>query len=177
MQKNAKRIILLLLTLGWMLTIFLFSAKPASESMQQSDGIVERLVRIFVPDFDSLSAEQQDSITHTLSMVVRKGAHMAEYAVLAILLYALLSSWNASGRAFLCIVYAWGGATLYAVTDELHQRFVPGRSGKPIDVLIDSVGALAGVAIAVGVLFLVNRRKQRKAGCKKSTHQPEQISQ
>lgn len=163
MQKNVKRIVLLIMTAGWMLTIFLFSAKPASESMQQSDDIVEQLIRVFVKDFDSLSAVQQESLTHTLSMVVRKGAHMAEYALLSILLYALLSVWNAPRRRFLRAVLGWGGATLYAVTDEIHQRFVPGRSGMPIDVLIDSIGALAGVLIAVGAAYLLARRKLRKA--------------
>ena len=47
--------------------------------------------------------------------------------------------------------YAWAAGTLYAVTDEIHQLFVPGRACAPLDMLIDSAGVAAGVIIA-GIL-------------------------
>ena len=49
-------------------------------------------------------------------------------------------------------------AALYAATDEVHQLFVPGRSGQVSDVLLDSAGAIAGLALLGGIRFLVQRR-------------------
>jgi VanZ family protein len=70
-------------------------------------------------------------------LVLRKIAHAAEYAVLGALLV------RATGRTGL----AFALGTLYAVSDELHQSFVPGRLGSPIDVAIDAVGVAAGIAL------------------------------
>jgi VanZ family protein len=66
---------------------------------------------------------------------LRKIAHAAEYAVLGFLLL------RAAGRAELAL--ALGVA--YAVSDEIHQHFVSGREGAPLDVAIDAVGVAVGV--------------------------------
>ncbi len=71
----------------------------------------------------------------TWDLVLRKLAHMTEYAVLGALLY------RAVGRPELAIVL--GG--LYAVTDEIHQTFVRGRHGAWYDVFIDTIGVSIGV--------------------------------
>ena len=68
-------------------------------------------------------------------VVLRKLAHGAEYAVLGFLLVRALR------RAQ--VAFALGVA--YAVTDEIHQYFVSGRHGSPVDVAIDAVGVLVGV--------------------------------
>ena len=68
-------------------------------------------------------------------LVLRKIAHAAEFAVLGFLLL------RAAGGPQVAL----GLGIAYAVSDEIHQHFVPGRLGSPIDVLIDSVGVLAGV--------------------------------
>ena len=70
-------------------------------------------------------------------LLLRKLAHMAEYAVLGALLF------RAIGRTG----FAVAAGTAYAVSDEVHQTFVAGRAGSPVDVAIDAVG------IAVGVLL------------------------
>ena len=71
----------------------------------------------------------------TWDLLLRKLAHVGEYAVLgALLLRALGRPWPAA---------ALGVA--YAVTDELHQRFVPGRLGSPRDVAIDAFGVALGI--------------------------------
>ena len=71
-------------------------------------------------------------------LMLRKLAHLAEYAILGALVFRAYR--NASG-AFLI-------ASAYAVTDEVHQTFVRGRHGSPVDWLIDSVGVLVGVVLA-----------------------------
>jgi VanZ family protein len=70
-------------------------------------------------------------------LVLRKIAHLAEYAILG----ALLA--RATGRVGL----AFALGTLYAATDEVHQTFVPGRHGSPLDVAIDAAGVAVGIAL------------------------------
>jgi VanZ family protein len=70
-------------------------------------------------------------------LVLRKIAHAAEYAVLGALL----------ARALRRPALAAALGVLYAVSDEVHQAFVPGRMGSPVDVAIDAVGVIAGVIL------------------------------
>ena len=70
-------------------------------------------------------------------LVLRKIAHAAEYAILGALLM------RATGRTG--VAFALG--VLYAVSDEVHQTFVAGRHGAPLDVAIDAVGVAVGVAV------------------------------
>jgi len=68
--------------------------------------------------------------------IVKKGGHMTGYALLA------LSFWRALGFRRKKWWLAWGFAVLYAVTDEFHQSFVPGRFPSIWDVLVfDNLGA------------------------------------
>lgn len=55
----------------------------------------------------------------------------------------------------------WLIAALYAASDEIHQLFVPGRSGQLSDVILDSAGALAGVAAFAVICWLINCRKAK----------------
>ncbi|NUT56155.1 MAG: VanZ family protein [Thermoleophilia bacterium] len=73
----------------------------------------------------------------TWDLVLRKIAHACEFAVLGALLLRALRD----GRA------AFAGGVLYAISDEVHQLFVPGRHGAALDVAIDSVGVLVGLAL------------------------------
>ena len=69
-------------------------------------------------------------------LVLRKIAHTAEYAILGALLL------RATGRIGVALTLG----IAYAVSDELHQTFVPGRAGKPLDVAIDTLGLVCGIA-------------------------------
>jgi VanZ family protein len=82
-----------------------------------------------------------------LDIVLSKGAHLTEYAVLGFLLV-----W-ASRRESVAFVVG----ILYAASDEVHQHFVPGRHGSALDVVIDTVG------IAIGV-YLARRAGLRRVG-------------
>jgi VanZ family protein len=73
----------------------------------------------------------------TWDLVLRKLAHAAEFAVLGGLLLRALRDERA----------ALAAGIAYAASDELHQHFVPGRVGSPLDVLIDSVGVAVGVLL------------------------------
>jgi VanZ family protein len=71
----------------------------------------------------------------TWDYVLRKCAHMTEYAILGAL---LLRALGREGPAFLA-------ALAYAASDELHQHFVAGRHGSPVDVAIDAIGITFGL--------------------------------
>ena len=70
--------------------------------------------------------------------LLRKSAHFAEYAVLGALLL----------RALDLRVAALTAGIAYAISDEIHQYFVPGRYASAWDVLLDSGGVLLGVLLA-----------------------------
>ena len=73
----------------------------------------------------------------TWDLVLRKLAHAAEYALLgALLMRAVGREWP-----------AWALGVLYAASDELHQHFVAGRHGAPLDVAIDAAGVALGVLV------------------------------
>jgi VanZ family protein len=75
----------------------------------------------------------------TWDAVLRKLAHIAEYAILGGLI--LRAARNTPTAVLL--------ASAYAATDEVHQAFVTGRHGSPFDWLIDTAAAVLGVALAV----------------------------
>ena len=73
----------------------------------------------------------------TWDTVLRKGAHITEYAILGLLLY----------RALEREALALAAGIAYAATDELHQHFVSGRHASPVDVAIDAVGVSLGMLV------------------------------
>lgn len=93
-----------------------------------------------------------------LDFVVRKLGHMAIFGVLALLLWRALAATTTLRRP-----RAWALVltVVYAITDELHQAFVPGRYASAGDVGIDAAGALIAVAIAGFVGVRWNRRRER----------------
>jgi VanZ family protein len=103
-----------------------------------------------------------------LYRALRKSGHIFEYAALALLIgRALERTWTSRGealtRALLARVW-WVGvtlATLYALTDEFHQSFVPRRGSHLADVAIDALSATA----ALGIWYIV-RIRQRSRGIK-----------
>lgn len=73
----------------------------------------------------------------TINFLVHKAVHLFEYAVLSVL------SFRAKGSVF----FAFGYPLLFAVSDEFHQSFVPGRGARVQDVLVDALGISVGNAI------------------------------
>jgi len=88
----------------------------------------------------------------TWDIILRKGAHITEYGILAFLVWRAIFH---SIKIDLSKTYAWSGAIslLYAVSDEIHQIFVPTRHGSIYDILIDGLG------IGLMVCFLIVRKK------------------
>jgi len=137
--------------LVWMGVIF--SASGDSNSAARSSRIIGPLVRWLLPDLS-------EEAVHAVVLFVRKCGHVAEYAVLALLLWRVVRRpvkpgsapwrWSEAGLALAV-------AALYAASDELHQAFVPSRQGSVRDVLLDTSGA----ALALLCLWAVGRLRKR----------------
>ena len=130
-----KKKICILFAVLWMGFIFYMSHQPAKISSAQSDNVVHIIKKV------SKNEEIENNIN---SFIVRKGAHMFLFCVLAILFFG--SAYNGDNilkSVFIALLLAF----LYACSDEYHQTFVVGRSGQFKDVLIDFSGAFIGVLI------------------------------
>ena len=95
-----------------------------------------------------------------VQICLRKTGHMAEYALLAGLLWrALNGSELGLSRPWprRLAWWTWGLAVAYAASDELHQSFVASREGTLRDVGIDGLGA----AVAIGAIWFIGRQRRR----------------
>ncbi len=80
-------------------------------------------------------------------IVLRKLAHVSEYALLVLAWWRAIDGLWRPRRPELALVAAAAVAIAYAGTDELHQTFVDGSTGTPVDVMIDAIGVvIAGAA-------------------------------
>jgi len=88
--------------------------------------------------------------------ILRKIFHVVEYLILVFLLYrAFAGSFNINAARL--FIYPAALSFLYAITDELHQSFVPGRNCSIRDVLIDAIGIFAFYIINI----FVSRKKNK----------------
>ncbi len=153
---SSRRWTFLVLTLLWMLVIFLMSSQPADDSTEMSLYVGETIGKVFVPGYTGWSPEEQIEFAEHIDHPVRKAAHATEYTVLGILLFMTCrSSFGMNLKGSFRTAFLTG--TIYAATDEFHQLFVPGRAGMISDVLIDSMGVLFG-CLVIYALYKVFRK-------------------
>jgi len=140
--------------LAWMIFIFIGSSDLLSA--EHTSRFIGPFLRWFAPDVS-------DGTIASIQLILRKCAHLTEYAILAALFYRALRLHRARvlGAAFVF-------AGLYAALDEFHQSFVASRTGAAYDVMIDCAGAMSGLVI----YRLINRRNAAReaseAGLSKS---------
>jgi VanZ family protein len=138
--------------LGWLGVIFIGSTNVMS---------AEQTSRFMVPFLLWLKPGMAPHTIWVILVVMRKCAHVGEYAVLAILLWRALR-WGTTlsmGVPTLCAV-ALLGCALFAASDEFHQTFVKSRTPSVRDVFLDIGGALLGLLI--GASFVSRRHKNRR---------------
>lgn len=170
MKKNAVRVRSTtagVLALIWMCVIFAFSAQTKEESGAVSEGFSYHMVNATGLLLHlNIDEEKIREIANAIEGFVRKGAHMTEYAILAILIYTWLGRWQMSRLRMFCAAVIL--ASLYACSDEVHQLFVAGRAGRASDVLIDSAGAVVGLALflfikkCVDIIIKRNNSEKKK---------------
>jgi len=143
-KKKRMMILLWVCVLLWGTIIWGFSAQSGAVSQALSEGVSESMV-------GGLS----DAGVARFHKLIRKVAHIAEYAILAGLLYAALVSGGAKHPVWM----AASIALLAAASDELHQLFVADRSGRFTDVLIDMGGTAIGLSAAWLIRHCLKKRK------------------
>ena len=126
----------------WMGFIFYMSAQTGDASGKQSGQVMEIVVSVLE---DVLGAETVQRLDRgMLELIIRKCAHMTEYAILFLLMERAMRLSDFRRPAL--SAFFW--SVLYASGDELHQAFTPDRGPSPVDVMIDSAG------MGLGFLFL-----------------------
>lgn len=136
-----------------MLLIFSFSTDNSEESSSKSDGLIVKISEIFTGR--KLKGNERNKYIDKYVVLVRKSAHFTIYLILGLLILSFIREFRVVDyRAVLLSVFL---TFLYACSDEVHQLFVPGRSGEFLDILLDSVGALSGCLLYT--LYYKIRRK------------------
>lgn len=130
--------------------IFSLSSQNAGESSETSGNLIASFAEIFYPGFDELTEEEQAQVIGSFQFIARKTAHFSIYGVLGFLSFLTFISYRRL-RLILRLSLSAAVCLIYAVSDEIHQFFVPGRSCELRDVCIDFCGAL--LAITVSALF------------------------
>lgn len=156
---NKRSYIFLVFALFWMGMIFFFSSRDGKESTDDSNKVGYAIGRIFIHGFEDKTEAEKEEFAKSIELVVRKAAHMTEYAILGILFLGAIYMHERRKT----ILYSWMATVVYAATDEIHQLFVPGRDGKITDVIIDSIGAILGIIFVYMVINWRRRIKTEKA--------------
>ncbi len=134
-----------------MIIIFSFSSQDSNESGELSGSITKKVVNIIMNLVDDkIPKEDVIKYSDTLETIIRKCAHGTEYFILSITYCLVFFNLKNTRQRFLHISFL--SSFLYAMTDELHQYFIPGRACLLTDVLIDSFGALIGV-VFIGIII------------------------
>ena len=163
MKQNIIRIILIAILLADMIFIFSNSAQNATSSASVSQSITEKVAPIILPNYREMNEEEQKQAVLSLDAILREIAHMLQFVPLGFALYLLLHTFSEQIQSIklkLLITISYG--IFYAITDEIHQIFSPGRAFEFFDIFMDTCGVVAGCAAAV-ILTLVLKRipKQR----------------
>jgi VanZ family protein len=133
--------------LVWLAVIFLGSTDLMS---------AEHTSRLIVPFVRWLKPDISPQTLAWIHLMIRKGAHLSEYAVLALLLLRAAGYIpNLKRSTQILYLSAWIACVFVATTDEFHQRFVRSRGASVRDIMIDSAGAILGLLI--GAIFRMGR--------------------
>ena len=154
-----RRVIFGLLTLFWMGVIFCFSSQPAPQSANLSRKVTQQIVHN-VSDNQNVIDDDSDGSFKKWHTFVRKVAHFSLYLVLGILVMnfclsdKFLNKWT--------VLASLGFSFLYALSDEVHQHFIPGRCFLWTDVLLDCMSAFLGMILVWCSINLFKKIKNGK---------------
>lgn len=143
-QRIAGMAVFYTLTAACMIVIFLLSNQPSEESSALSDGVLDKILTYLHLELTS--------------HFVRKSAHALEFAGLYFLIYMSFGFTFRKPAPF----SAFFACILYAATDEIHQYFVDGRACQLRDVFVDSLGALAALAVCTLIYALFCKIQKSK---------------
>ena len=159
MNKKYIKIGILVVVIIWMGIIFYFSSQPNAESTETSAGVLETIINI-LPNTKDLSVGEQIQLIEKWQPMIRKMAHFSIYTLGGIVTYSFIHmyQWDTKKE----VAYSSMLGLLYAISDEIHQAFIPGRSCQITDVGIDFLGILLGICIALLWVKVKNKQKTQE---------------
>lgn len=146
----------------WMIFIFVLSNMNSAASGSKSQNIVKKTVDVTTTVGSNVgvvkkpSEEKIEKISTDLNPIFRKFSHAFVYLILAILVANALNVSKVK-KVFIFTILI---CILYAASDEIHQLYIPGRSGEVRDVMIDTFGALIGYSFYKLMFILFNKKRK-----------------
>lgn len=152
--KHVIRYILIICIIVLCCKIFALSSQDGGVSAGTSRQFTEILLK-------TLGLECNDRTIEIINPVIRKVAHFSVYMLLGFLTMCTCETfkWQKVYKFDFSTMFAF----VFACSDELHQRLVPGRSGEFADVCLDTVGAMLGVLIVLAIALICVQIKKKKA--------------
>lgn len=161
-MKDKIKILAWLPAILMMIIIFRFSTANGEQSSGLSLKLTEQVISVIIDTVKlGLSPEEETQLIESIHTPIRKMGHMTEFGMLAVTIaFALFFCHHR--RGWKLVIWCEGIGILYACTDEIHQLFVPERSGQLTDVLIDSIGLTLGLIFFLLMLNGLNRFKGKR---------------
>ena len=156
---NISRAILIILLLTTFVRIFCLSNQNGTKSSGVSRKVTE-IVTSNMKKVQNMPKNEKELFLEHTEKIIRKLAHFSIYTVVGLLMMSLMSTYKLkqSKRIWTSLIVG----VLYASSDEIHQYFVPGRSARVFDVMIDSAGVSLGICVVMLVLWIAKKVMERK---------------
>ena len=166
------KIISTIFVLVWMITVFIFSSQDGTQTLNTSGAFIQ-VIDSTLNNVESNNTNKTDTVntqdnnnkkynySKELQTFVRKNAHYFLYTVggiiLSVFFYAFLKN-NKKIYAFAILT-----GTIYAMSDEFHQKFIAGRTSRITDVGIDTLGVITGTILFMVFINILIRSKKKKS--------------
>ncbi|MCI8999424.1 MAG: VanZ family protein [Clostridia bacterium] len=160
---NIKKIVSIIAVLIWMSIIFGFSNQQGEGSGNTSKKISKAIVQIIDMQY-RYSEQEKDKLIEIVEPILRKVAHLTIYAIGGIVIANCV--WQFWDKEKMAIGISTGVGVMYAISDEIHQLMVDGRSGNVRDVIIDSIGILIGIMVFLLIKGVFGRNVKKKKECR-----------
>lgn len=147
-----KRVLFLILLAIAFYVIFNFSSQDGEMSGSISQKVTEFIVKV-VSKVKTMDITTQFHWIEKLHPIIRKLAHFGVYTVVGFSVMGFMCTFDM--RNIFKLLISFGVGVTYAVSDEVHQYFIPGRNASIIDVGIDSLGVLTGIFILITLIVFV----------------------
>ena len=151
-KKNILRAILIILLIANLWVIFGFSNQNGEESGSLSKKVTQ-IITQNIKSIQNLEQNQKEKVLNKIEHIVRKLAHFTLYTSIGFLTMSLMSTYKLTNKKRVALSLCIG--SFYAISDEIHQIFVPNRGPEISDVLIDTSGVIFGVLIAIIIIRIV----------------------
>lgn len=147
-----KRVLFLILLAIAFYVIYNFSAQNGEISGSLSLKVTEFIVKI-VSKVKNMDEVVKLHYIEKLHPIIRKLAHFSVYTVVGFSIMGFMCTFDI--KNIIKVIISFSVGVTYAVSDEIHQYFIPGRDAKVLDVCIDSIGVLTGIFILITLIVFV----------------------